>query len=194
MVFEEIRQRSDVLGTRVITLDTGKKLGFVSQLWIDIDQQVVIALSLRPSILYGKPQTMLLSSIRQQIERVILVANDNAIENIDVDSYSNLIHYEVVTETGDLLGRVRGFRFDIDNGNVTSLMLASIGLPFIPDRVVSTYELCVDEVVSYGPNRLIVFEGAEERLLQLSVGVLERLGVGSPPWERDEDDTWTDGR
>jgi hypothetical protein len=70
------------------------------------------------------------------------------------------------------------------------LILASIGLPLIPDQVVSTYELSVDEVVSSGPDRLIVFEGSEERLMQLSVGVLERLGIGSPPWEREEEDSY----
>jgi hypothetical protein len=34
---------------------------------------------------------------------------------------------------------------------------------------------------------LIVFEGAEERVEQLSVGLLERLGIGRAPWNRDED-------
>jgi hypothetical protein len=54
--------------------------------------------------------------------------------------------------------------------------------------VVSTYELPIEEIVSSGPDRLIVFEGSEDRLIQLSVGVLERLGIGSPPWERDDED------
>ena len=49
----------------------------------------------------------------------------------------------------------------------------------------STYEISIDEVVSTGPSRLIVFEGAEERVTQLTVGVLERLGIGRAPWERD---------
>jgi hypothetical protein len=35
---------------------------------------------------------------------------------------------------------------------------------------------------------LIVFEGAEERLNQLTVGLIERLGIGAPPWEREEED------
>jgi hypothetical protein len=33
-----------------------------------------------------------------------------------------------------------------------------------------------------------VFEGAEERVNQLTVGVLERLGIGKAPWERDEEE------
>jgi sporulation protein YlmC with PRC-barrel domain len=60
MASEEIRLRSDLLGTMVVTRDTGKKLGVISQLWVDIDQQEVVALSLRPNILYGTPQPMLL--------------------------------------------------------------------------------------------------------------------------------------
>jgi hypothetical protein len=48
--------------------------------------------------------------------------------------------------------------------------------------------LSIDEVVSTGPSRLIVFEGAEERVNQLTVGVLERLGIGKAPWERDAEE------
>ncbi len=189
MTSAEIRQRSDILGTLVVTRDTGKKLGVVSQLWVDIDQQEVVALSLRPNLLYGTPQPMLLSSIRQ-IGDVILVDDEDVIEDLDVEAYSNLINCEVITETGELLGKVRGFKFDVDSGKLTSLVIASIGLPLIPDQVVSTYELSVDEIVSSGPDRLIVFEGSEERLVQLSVGLLERLGIGRPAWERDEEDSY----
>jgi len=189
MASEEIRQRSDLLGTQVITRTTGKRLGVVSQLWVDIDQQEVVALSLRPNLLYGTPQPMLLSSIRQ-IGDVILVDDDDVIEDIDVETYNSLINCEVITETGELLGKVRGFKFDVDNGRLVTLTIASIGLPLIPDQIVSTYELSVDQVVSSGPDRLIVFEGAEEQLNQLSVGVLERLGIGRAPWERDEEDDY----
>lgn len=189
MASEEIRQRSDILGTLVVTRDTGKKLGVVSQLWVDIDQREVVALSLRPNLLYGTPQPMLLSSIRQ-IGDVILVDDEDVIEDIDVESYNSLINCEVITETGELLGKVRGFKFDVDSGRLSSLIIASIGLPLIPDQVVSTYELTVDEIVSSGPDRLIVFEGAEERIMQITVGVLERLGIGRAPWERDEEDDY----
>jgi sporulation protein YlmC with PRC-barrel domain len=189
MTSEQIRQRSDLLGTQVITRDTGKRLGVISQLWVDIDRREVVALSLRPNLFYGTPQPMLLDSIRQ-IGDVVLVEDENVIEDIDVEIYSNLINCEVITETGELLGKVKSFKFDIDNGKVESLIIASIGVPLIPDQVLSTYELPIDEIVSSGPDRLIVFEGAEERLNQITVGVLERLGIGRPPWERDEDEDY----
>ncbi len=186
---EEFRQRSDLLGTQVITRTTGKRLGVVSQLWVEVDRQEVVALSIRPNLFYGTPQPMMLSKIRQ-IGDVILVDDENAIEDVDLDGYSSLINSEVITETGELLGKVRGFRLNIDSGKVDTLTVASIGLPLIPDQIVSTYELPIDEIVSSGPDRLIVYEGAEERMSQVSVGILERLGIGKPPWERNESEQY----
>jgi sporulation protein YlmC with PRC-barrel domain len=187
MASDAIRQRADFLGTLVVTRDTGKKLGVISQLWVDIDQQEVVAISLKPSLFYGTPQPMLLSSIRQ-IGDVILVDDEDVIEDMDVEIYNSLINCEVITETGDLLGKVRGYKFDVDTGRLTSIVIASLGVPLIPDQVVSTYELPIEEIISSGPDRLIVIEGAEQRLVQLSVGFMERLGLGRAPWERDEDD------
>jgi sporulation protein YlmC with PRC-barrel domain len=189
MASEAIRQRADLLGTLVVTRNTGKKLGVISQLWVDIDQQEVVAISLKPSLFYGTPQPMLLSSIRQ-IGDVILVDDEDVIEDMDVEIYSNLINCEVITETGDLLGKVRGYKFDIDTGRLISIVIASLGVPLIPDQVVSTYELPIEEIISSGPDRLIVIEGAEQRLVQLSVGFMERMGIGRAPWERDDEDTY----
>jgi sporulation protein YlmC with PRC-barrel domain len=191
MTSEQIIRRSDILNTKVITDDNAKQLGVVSQLLVDIDRREVVALSLRDNLIAfaGVPRYMFLSSIRK-VGDVILVDNEDAIEDIDVEAYSNLINSEVITETGELLGRVRNFKFDRENGKVYSLIIASIGIPQIPEQILSTYELPIEEIVSSGPNRLIVFEGAEERVTQLTVGLLERLGIGKAPWERDEDEAY----
>jgi len=189
MTSEKIRQRSGLLGTQVITRDQGKRLGVVSQLWIDVDRREVVAIGLRDNILAvaGIPKFMFLKNIRE-IGDVILVDNDQAVEeDIDTEAYSSLINSEVLTENGDLLGRVRDFKFDTKDGKVLSLIIASIGIPQIPDQIISTYEMPIDEIVASGPNRLIVFEGSEEKLQQLTVGVLERLGLAEPPWQREEE-------
>jgi sporulation protein YlmC with PRC-barrel domain len=150
-----------------------------------------VAFSLRDSLISvsGVPRYMYLDSVRKMAD-VILVDNEDAIEDIDVDTLSNLVNWEVITETGEALGRVRGFKFDAKNGKLLTIVIASIGLPQLPEQVLSTYELSIEEIVSTGPNRLIVFEGAEERLTQLSVGLLERLGIGRAPWDRSGDDEY----
>jgi sporulation protein YlmC with PRC-barrel domain len=185
MTSELIRQRADLINAQVIAKDTGKRLGVVKDLLVDIDSREVVALGLRDGFLAapgGLVKHMYLSSV-EKMGDVILVPDDEAIEDIDPEAYTNLINCEVITETGDMLGKVRGFKFSCDDGKLTSIIIAAIGLPLIPDQVISTYEFSIDEVVSSGPNRLIVFEGSEERLEQLSVGFLERIGLGKAPWE-----------
>lgn len=188
MTSENIIKRSDILNTKVITDDNAKVLGVVSQLWVDIDRQEVVALGLRDNLIAfaSVPRYMFLTSTRK-IGDVILVDNEDVIEDIDVEAYSNLVNCEVITETGQLLGRVRGFTFNTETGKVYSLIIANFGYPQIPEQVLSTYELPIEEIVSSGPNRLIVVEGAEERVNQLTVGLLERLGIGKAPWEREEE-------
>jgi sporulation protein YlmC with PRC-barrel domain len=190
MTSEQTIRRSDILNTQVVTGDA-RRLGIISQVWVDVDQREVVAFSLRDSLISvsGVPRYMYLDSI-SKIGDVILVENEDAIEDIDVEIYSNLVNWEVITETGEALGRVRGYKFDTTNGKILTLVIASLGLPQLPEQVLSTYELSIEEIVSTGPNRLIVFEGAEERLTQLSVGLLERLGIGRAPWDRSGEDEY----
>ncbi len=191
MTSEFNRLRSEVINTQVITRNSGKRLGVVKEMLVDIDQREVVALGLRDNMLSvaGMPRYMYLEDISQSGD-VILVENEEVIEDVDVEALSALINCEVITEDGEMLGRVRDFHFNMDDGNVASLIIASWGYPQIPEQVISTYELPIEEIVSSGPNRIIVFEGAEERLQQLTVGLLERIGIGTPPWEKDEDDLY----
>lgn len=186
---DQVQQRSDFIGTQVITRSTGKKLGVVNQLWADVDQREVVVIGLRSTLVTGEQRYMDIDSIRQ-IGDVILVDDETAIEEINTYNYSTLINNEVITETGELLGKVRGYKFDTVSGEVSGLVIASIGMPLIPSQLLSTYELPVEEIASSGPDRLVVFEGAEERLNQLTVGIMERLGLGIPPWEQDDDEDY----
>ncbi len=191
MINNNIRLRTEFVNTQVITLNTGKKLGVVKELVVDVDRREVVALGLRDNVLSlsGMPKYMYLSSI-QQTGDVILVEDEDVIEDIDIDAYTTLINSEVITEAGEPLGRVRDFQFNLEDGKVSSIIIASLGFPQIPDRVISTYELSIEEVVSSGPNRLIVFEGSEERLTQLTLGILERFGIARPSWEREEEEMY----
>ena len=183
MTFEQSRLRSDIVGTQVITRSTGRRLGVVSQMWVDLDRLEVVAVGLQENalskVIASNEKVMLLSDIRQMGD-VLLVDDDTVLDgDINTAPFSSMVNSEVITESGEVLGRVRGFKFDVITGKLETLVVASLGLPQIPDQVVSTYELPVEEIVSTGPDRIIVFEGSEEKLVQLSVGLLERLGLGS---------------
>jgi hypothetical protein len=94
---------------------------------------------------------------------------------------------EVITETGVPLGWVRRLNGQLEGDRGCSIAIASSRWRFLPNILVSTYELAVDEVVSTGDKRLIVFEGAEERLHGLAIGLLHHCGLLRFPWKSDQD-------
>ena len=178
------------MGTQVITRDTGRRLGVVGEVVVDIDRREVVALGLRDNpltrFLPGLPRWMPLDRIRQVGDVILVDSADSLAEGFNPDRYSKVINCQVITEAGETLGRVLGFSFDIETGELTSLVIGAVGVPLLGEGVLSTWELTVEEIVSSGPDRIIVYEGAEEKLKQLGTGLLEKLGIGGPSWEREE--------
>ena len=182
--------RSELMGTQVITTDTGRRLGVVGEVVVDIDRREVVALGLRDNpltrFLPGLPKWMPLESIKQVGDVILVDSLDSLNDDFAPERYSKVINCQVITESGELLGRVLGFSFDIETGELISLVMGAIGVPLLGEGVLSTWEIPVDEIVSSGTDRIIVYEGAEEKLNQLSSGFLEKLGVGGSSWDNRE--------
>jgi sporulation protein YlmC with PRC-barrel domain len=175
------------MGTQVITTDTGRRLGVVGEVVVDIDRREVVALGLRDNpltrFLPGLPKWMPLESIKQVGDVILVDSLDSLSEGFSPERYGKVINCQVITESGQLLGRVLGFSFDIETGDLISLVMGAVGVPLLGEGVLSTWEIPVEEIVSSGTDRIIVYEGAEEKLNQLSSGLLEKLGVGGSSWE-----------
>ena len=180
------------MGTQVITRDTGRRLGVVGEVVVDIDRREVVALGLRDNpltrFLPGLPRWMPLDRIRQVGDVILVDSADSLVEAFNPERYSKVINCQVITEAGNVLGRVLGFSFDIETGELASLVIGALGVPLLGEGVLSTWELSVQELVSSGPDRIIVYEGADEKLKQLSSGLLEKLGIGGSSWEQEERD------
>ena len=178
------------MGTQVITRDSGRRLGVVGEVIVDIDRREVVAVGLRDNpltrFLPGLPRWMPLDRIRQVGDVILVDSADSLSEGFNPERYSRVINCQVITESGDQLGRVLGFAFDIETGELSTLVMGALGVPLLGEGVLSTWEMPVEEIVSSGPDRIIVYEGAEDKLKQLSSGVLEKLGVGGPSWEEQE--------
>ncbi|MFN3926733.1 MAG: PRC-barrel domain-containing protein [Pseudanabaenaceae cyanobacterium] len=188
-------QRSSVLGTQVISQATAVRLGIVTQLWLDVDQRRVMGFTIaeryipRTTIAIGDTFYMSLDRIALLGPDAILVDNESVLEDIITsERYTNLIGCEVITESGEPLGKVRDFKFERRSGALQHLIIASLANPIIPDTLISTYEIDVNEIIAVGRDRIIVTEGMEERMTQLTRGLLERIGLGKPPWEDDFED------
>ena len=182
------------MGTQVITRDGGRRLGVVGEVVVDIDRREVVALGLRDNpltrFLPGLPRWMNLDRICQVGDVILVDSIDSLTEGFEPERYSKVINCQVITESGQMLGRVLGFSFDIETGELITLVMGAIGVPMLGEGVLSTWEITVDEIVSSGADRIIVYEGAEEKLKQLNSGVLEKLGVGGSSWEDRERDRY----
>ena len=183
------------MGTQVITTDTGRRLGVVGEIIVDIDRREVVALGLRDNpltrFLPGLPKWMPLESIKQVGDVILVDSLDSLSDGFSPERYGKVINCQVITESGQLLGRVLGFSFDIETGDLISLVMGAVGVPLLGEGVLSTWEIPVDEIVSSGTDRIIVYEGAEEKLNQLSSGLLEKLGVGGSSWEERESNRYS---
>jgi sporulation protein YlmC with PRC-barrel domain len=126
---ETISQRAAVLGIQVISKATGKRLGIVTEVWLDVDQRQIMGFSVADryvpstSISLGDPFYMSLERISLLGADAILVDNENVLEDILVsERFTNLIGNEVVTESGELLGKVRDYQFEPQTGNLAALI------------------------------------------------------------------------
>ena len=189
--------RSELMGTQVITRDTGRRLGVVGEVMVDIDRREVVALGLRDNpftrFLPGLPRWMPLERIRQVGDVILVDSADSLAEGFDPDRFSKVINCQVITESGAQLGRVLGFSFDVETGELTTLVIGALGVPLLGEGVLSTWEMPVGEIVSSGTDRIIVYEGAEEKLKQLGTGLLEKLGIGGSSWEQEERERYRGG-
>ncbi len=197
MQSENLRQRAAVLGLQVFSKRSAVRLGIVTQIWLDVDQRRVVGMTVAERFIPGTPIGigdtffMSLDNIDLLGPDAILVDDESILEDILItERYTTLINNEVVTESGELLGKVRDFKFDPETGSLLFLIVASIGNPIIPASLISTYELDVNEIIAVGRDRIIVTEGMEDRMTQLSKGLLERLGLGKAPWEDDFEDDY----
>ena len=104
---------------------------------------------------------MPLDRIRQVGDVILVDSVDSLSEAFTPERYSKVINCEVITESGQQLGRVLGFSFDIETGELTTLVMGALGVPVLGEGLLSTWEIPVEEIVSSGTDRIIVYEGAE---------------------------------
>ncbi|WP_017326693.1 PRC-barrel domain-containing protein [Synechococcus sp. PCC 7336] len=179
----EPRSRFQLLGTPVIDQSTAAQVGLVSDVWVDLEQQQVVALSVRESPFSSLSRTMALGERVRLGKDAILIDTEAVFEDYDLSDLVKAIGSKVVTETGTRLGSVKDFTFDPETGDIANIHLSALGLPLLPGFIVNTYAMQASEIVSVGGD-IIAADEAETRLIEVSTSILTKLfGVGRPPWE-----------
>ncbi|CAN0879538.1 hypothetical protein LINGRAHAP2_LOCUS13108 [Linum grandiflorum] len=132
----ELAKRSSLLAKQVISVRSALSLGFISQLWIDPANLVVVVV---------------------EVGDVVLVKDENVLDyELNIVGLETLVGYQAFTPSQRNIGKVRGFSFNINSGTVESLELDSFGISIIPSslglwdaRPMDAYE---NEVEEYSDN------------------------------------------
>ncbi|ESR42845.1 hypothetical protein KPL70_018096 [Citrus sinensis] len=164
----QVMRRSNLLAKQVISIQSAMSLGFVSQLWVDTTSWVVLVVEVRPNLLSGEPERLLLEDICQ-VGDVVLIEDESVMENdFKMVGLDTLVGYRVVTPGRQNIGKVRGYTFNINSGAVESLELDSFGISIIPSSLVSTYALLVEDVLEVVADIVVVHEAAASRVQRLT--------------------------
>ncbi|TMX03292.1 hypothetical protein EJD97_017158 [Solanum chilense] len=168
---KQMVKRSNLIAKQVISIQSALSLGFVSQLWVDINSWIVFLVEVRPNLLSGEGEKFLLEDVKQ-VGDVVLVGDESVMENeFKLIGLQTLVGYNVVTPRQRNVGKVRGYTFNINSGAVESLELDSLGISIIPSTLVSTYGLFVEDVVDVLSDTIVVHEAAASRLQRLTKGL-----------------------
>eukprot|EP00887_Chlorella_sp_A99_P003947 scaffold11.g3947.t1 len=173
-----ILHRYQLMDKGVITRTSAIQLGYVNQIFVEPASLSVVSLYLRPgpTVLTGAASVkhVLLSSVRQ-IGDVILVHDKYAISDPAADENAGcvrLVGAEVVTKGGASLGKVRGYSFDPDSGALLSITYDLLGVPSLPAKLLSCYEVPAYAISSAGVSRVILHDGAERLVTKLNDGLV----------------------
>ncbi|CAA7406176.1 unnamed protein product [Spirodela intermedia] len=185
----QVLRRSSLLAKQVISVHSARSLGFISQLWVDTISWTVVIVEVRPNLLSGEIERLLLEDL-EQVGDVVLVQDESVMENeLKMIGLDTLVGYNVVTPARRKIGKVRGYSFNVNSGAVESLELDSLGISVIPSTLVSTYSLMVEDVIEVASDCVVVEEDAESRLQRLTKGLWgDRSGEASPAaWDHVEE-------
>ena len=172
--------RSVLMDKEIITRTSGKRLGYIDDLYVDPVSLEVTSLYLRKNVSSltslgssgsGRDHVSL-SSLRQ-IGDVVLVHDESSLLDPPADEslgFVRMIGSEVCTEDGLTLGKVRDFLFNPDNGQISSIRYDALGLPSIPQELLGCSRLNERDIVAVGPTKTIVRRGADRRAIKESEG------------------------
>lgn len=169
--------RSILMDKEVITRTSGKRLGYIDDIFVEPIALEVTTLYLRQnvsSISLGSTtrEHVSLSSLRQ-IGDVVLVHDESSLWDPPGDEsmgFVKVVGSEVQTEDGLTLGKVRDFLFNPDSGQMASIRYDALGIPSIPQELLGCSRLDERDIIAVGPSRTIVRRGADKRAVRESEG------------------------
>lgn len=98
---------------------------------------------------------------------------------------------KIISETGDIFGWVKDVIMNSEDDESLFLVISILPYCWLPPFLTGIYQLPVSAIASSGPDRVVVFAEANNRIICQTVSWLELLGLVKPLWRQEGSDlTW----
>lgn len=176
----QLRRRSQLLGTQAFTRGTVKRLGLVTQVWVDPQSLEVAGFEIRGSSKQSAIASVPFSQVTLLGTGAVLVEPSALSDPLNTAKLAKLVGRPLATADGVALGKIKGFEFDAESGEIARLRLSATGLPLLPTTLETTFN--IDRADLVAGETLAAVEGAQQRVSLVKRGLLERVGFGKFAW------------
>ncbi|NJK62447.1 MAG: photosystem reaction center subunit H [Synechococcaceae cyanobacterium SM2_3_1] len=179
-------RRSDLLGTQVISQENAARIGIIDRILVDVEQQQVLVFGIRGAGQGLRTLMLELSQVAALGRDALLITSEEVLGDFDTTGLEKIIGFEIMTEDGLRLGKVKDYYFNAASGVISDLVISRLGIPLLSGRIDTTYLLPAEDILRVGSNRFIVAQGAETHLQQQQQGLLQLIPLFKPVWEEEE--------
>lgn len=161
---------SEVIGSKVITIQGGKNIENVDDIIYDPEDNQVRALVVNSGGLFSDAQVIMMEDVKSIGQDAIMVESDQVLKSVDkipptiseiVKNDIHLTHKDVVTEDGTDLGSISDIIFDSNSGKVEEFEVSQGRLENIRS---GKKTISIDKIVTVGEDDIIVSGYTEQEV------------------------------
>ncbi|UBF25281.1 PRC-barrel domain-containing protein [Kovacikia minuta CCNUW1] len=167
-----IRQ-SELLNQLVLNRDTMEELGRIDILWMYAPANRVLGFVSKSGFLGGKKLAFKLTQISALGANGVLTHDKPEETNAEkVSKLETLIHCEVWSDSGEKVGKIIDYIFNLKTGEISKYLFVSSGLGGVTGEV---YELAPTQILSLGRRRVLVPNYAINSFAIYREGIKQKL-------------------
>lgn len=184
-----------LIGRRVLARQEGQMLDSVKDVVIDTEQRRVVALLINEGRLFSAPTVVPLEKVVSIGDDVIVVADAASAVPVDqlpavkriLDDDDRLVGKEVYTDAGTATGKVVDVAFDLPDGKITEIKVASKS---DDKKQAATMNVPVNDIVSMGPDAVVISKAVSWPVSAQSVAGASPgpIAADAPPTSRLAED------
>ncbi|MBW4583404.1 MAG: PRC-barrel domain-containing protein [Tildeniella nuda ZEHNDER 1965/U140] len=179
----DVIRQSDLLNQLILDRTTMEALGRVEVMWMYPSAHRVLGFVCKAGTFGAKKTAFKLAQISTLGANGILTRDQpEETDATKVRQLETLLHCEVWSETGNKIGKITDYLFNLKTGTITHYLLASSGWAGIASDL---YQLPPSQVLSMGRKRVLVTEASAQTLAVDQSGIKQTLAKATSVLKED---------